>query len=206
MAMAGLILAGCKKQDTGRKGKWWWWWRRHRSRCRRCPLLSGRNRTYHRRPGGAVFFQVPRQAAAPNALPRRRRRSSGRTAVEMDPRPFQAQLDAAEALLLEARARLTLAGQELDRAGTCKKPPAPSPKRNCRAARAPSMSATGRTCKLALANAETARLNMEYCQVLSPITAAPASGLVDPGNVVKANDTAIRGDSRISIQSGLTSP
>jgi len=43
----------------------------------------------------------------------------------------------------------------------------------------------------AQANVDAAKLNVEYCEIRSPITGRTGKRLVDPGNVVKANEAAL---------------
>ncbi len=80
---------------------------------------------------------------------------TGDVLFTIDPRPYQAQLDAAEANLANAKAALALAKSQLQAA------------------------------------VETARLNLEYCTIRSPINGWAGQRLVDLGNVVTANTSAL---------------
>jgi multidrug efflux system membrane fusion protein len=107
----------------------------------------------------------------------------------IDPRPFQAQLDAAEATLAQAKAALSLAKTELARAGELIKTKAVSQqeydtKRNA-------VEVADAQIRQNEAAVETARLNLEYTSIRSPIEGRTGHRLVDPGNVVKANDTQL---------------
>jgi multidrug efflux system membrane fusion protein len=107
----------------------------------------------------------------------------------IDPRPYQAQLDAAEATLAQSRATLSLAKSEFARAGELIKTKAVSQQEYD--ARKNAVEIADAQIKQSEAAVETARLNLEYTSIRSPIEGRTGHRLVDPGNVVKANDTQL---------------
>ncbi len=107
----------------------------------------------------------------------------------IDPRPFQAQLDAAEASLAQARAALALAKTEFARAQELIKTRAVSEQEYD--TRRNAVEVAGAQVKQGEAAVETARLNLEYTSIRSPIQGRTGHRLVDLGNVVKANDTSL---------------
>jgi multidrug efflux system membrane fusion protein len=107
----------------------------------------------------------------------------------IDPRPFRAELAAAEAALAQSKAALELARVELTRvAGLVEKKAAAQQELD-----------TGRNAVTVSearvqqnqAAVETARLNLEYTSLKSPIAGKAGRRLVDAGNTVKANETAL---------------
>jgi multidrug efflux system membrane fusion protein len=103
----------------------------------------------------------------------------------IDPRPYQAQLDAAEASASQARATLDLAKLDFARATVLLERKATSQQdydtyKN-------SLEVAEARLKQNLAAVETARLNLEYCSLRSPIDGRTGHRLVDLGNIVAAN-------------------
>jgi multidrug efflux system membrane fusion protein len=103
----------------------------------------------------------------------------------IDPRPYQARLDAAEATLVQAKAALELAKISFARVETLIGTKAISQqdydtKKNA-------VDVADGLVKQSQAAVETARLNLEYCSILSPIDGRAGQRLVDIGNVVDAN-------------------
>jgi multidrug efflux system membrane fusion protein len=103
----------------------------------------------------------------------------------IDPRPYQAQLDAAEASASQARATLDLAKLDFARAAVLLERKAISQQdydtnKN-------SLEVAEARLKQNLAAVETARLNLEYCSIRSPIDGRTGHRLVDLGNIVAAN-------------------
>jgi multidrug efflux system membrane fusion protein len=107
----------------------------------------------------------------------------------IDPRPFQAQLAAAQGTLAQSKAMLDFARIQVDRAAGLIQTKAIS-----------QLEYDQRKNALAVARAqvqqgeaavETARLNLQYCQIRSPIDGRAGRRLVDPGNVVKENETTL---------------
>jgi len=107
----------------------------------------------------------------------------------IDSRPYQAQLDAAEGALAQARAALALAKTEFARAGELITTKAVSQQEYD--ARKNAVEVADAQVKQGQAAVETARLNLEYTSIRSPIEGRTGHRLVDPGNVVKANDTQL---------------
>ncbi len=107
----------------------------------------------------------------------------------IDPRPFEAQLHAAQADLAKANAALNLARSQWSRAETLIQTKAISQEEYD--TRKNSVELAQAQVRQAAAAAETARLNLEYCSIRSPIDGRAGHRLVDVGNVVKANETPL---------------
>ena len=107
----------------------------------------------------------------------------------IDPRPYQAQLDAAQASLAQAKAAADLAKIQFDRyaelVGTkaISKQDYDTKKNTVDVDQAQIGSAE--------AAVETAKLNLEYCYIHSPIDGRAGARLVDVGNVVQGNITSL---------------
>jgi membrane fusion protein, multidrug efflux system len=107
----------------------------------------------------------------------------------IDPRPFQAQLNQSEANLAQAEAALSLAKVNFARVEAVSDPRAVSrqdydTKRNA-------VEAAEAQVKLNRAAVESARLNLEYCTIRSPINGRAGQRNVDAGNVVSANSGSL---------------
>lgn len=102
---------------------------------------------------------------------------------EIDPRPFQAQLDYAQAELERARARLAIARGNLERAEHLVEATAFS--REEYETRKAQFTEALATVRSAEANLEAARLNLEFTRVRAPITGRIGRELITPGNLVK---------------------
>jgi len=115
--------------------------------------------------------------------------SKGALLFVIDPRPFQAQLDSATASLAQAKAALELAkiqfarDQELVGTKAISKQDYDTKKNTVDVDQAQVESAQ--------AALETAKLNLEYCYIHSPIEGRAGARLVDVGNVVQANTTGL---------------
>jgi membrane fusion protein, multidrug efflux system len=107
----------------------------------------------------------------------------------IDPRPYQAQLDAAEASLAQAKAELDLARIQLARATTLIETKAISQQEYDLKKNAVDVAAA----RVAGSEAavETGRLNLEYCYIRSPIDGRAGQRLVDLGNVVAASSGSL---------------
>ena len=119
----------------------------------------------------------------------------GQLLFTVDPRPYQAQLDSAKAQLAETRAALDLAATQLKMYSSITDGRAVSEldletKRNTVAVDEAQVQA-------AQAALENAQLNLDYCYVHSPIDGRAGARLVDVGNVVQANTTALLSIQRI---------
>ena len=118
---------------------------------------------------------------------------TGDALFTIDPRPYQAQLDSAEANLAQAKAVLDLARIECARDASLVETKAIS--RSEYDTKKNAVEVAEAQVRQTEAAVETARLNLEYCTIRSPINGRTGHRLVDPGNVVAAN-----GGSLLSIQ------
>lgn len=107
----------------------------------------------------------------------------------IDPRPFQAQLDSAEANLVQSRAALDYAKIEFDRVKDLVESKAIA--RQDYDSRKNAVDVGEAQVKQNEAAVESARLNLEYTSIRSPIDGRAGHRLVDIGNVVTANSTAL---------------
>ncbi len=107
----------------------------------------------------------------------------------IDPRPYKAQLDAAQASLQQAKAGLDLAriqfarDQELVGTRAISKQDYDTKKNTVDV-----MEAQIESAKAAI---ETAQINLDYCYIHSPIDGRAGARLVDVGNVVQTNTTSL---------------
>jgi multidrug efflux system membrane fusion protein len=107
----------------------------------------------------------------------------------IDPRPYQAQLDQAEANVAQAEAALSLAKVNFARVEKVSDPRAVS--RQDFDARKSAVETAEATLKQNRAAVENARLNLEYCTIRSPINGRAGQRAVDVGNVVSANNCSL---------------
>ncbi len=113
----------------------------------------------------------------------------GQLLFVIDPRPFKAQLDSAQATLSQAKAALDLAkiqfGRDQELVGTraISKQDYDTKKNTVDVAQA--------QVEAAQAAIETAQINLNYCYIHSPIDGRAGARLVDVGNVVQANTTSL---------------
>ncbi|HTZ48104.1 MAG TPA: efflux RND transporter periplasmic adaptor subunit [Verrucomicrobiae bacterium] len=113
----------------------------------------------------------------------------GQLLFVVDPRPFKAQLDAAKATLQQSTAALDLAkiqferDQELVGTRAISKQDYDTKKNTVDVVQA--------QIEAAKAAIETAQINLDYCYIHSPIDGRAGARLVDVGNVVQANTTAL---------------
>jgi len=113
----------------------------------------------------------------------------GQLLFTIDPRPYKAQLDSATAQLAEAKATLDLANTQMKMYESIAGTRAVSQldyetKKNTVAVDEAQVEA-------AEAAVENAKLNLDYCSIDSPIDGRAGARLVDAGNVVQANTTAM---------------
>jgi len=107
----------------------------------------------------------------------------------IDPRPFRADLDRAEAALLRDKVQLANAEREASRQAELLKSGGVSQGVYDQArTTADALAAAARADEAAV---ETARLNLEYCSIRSPIDGRAGECLADAGNMVKAGDAAL---------------
>jgi len=113
----------------------------------------------------------------------------GQILFVIDPRPYKAQLDSAQATLAQAKAALELAkiqfarDEEVIGTRAISKQDYDTKKNTVDVDQA--------QVDAAEAALETAKLNLEYCYIHSPIDGRAGARLVDIGNVVQANSTAL---------------
>jgi multidrug efflux system membrane fusion protein len=100
----------------------------------------------------------------------------------IDPRPYQAQLDSAQAGLARNQADLELARMEFGRVETLLK--SDSISHQDYDARKSAVAVSEAQVRLGRAAVETAKLNLDYCFIRSPIAGRVGQRLVDSGNVV----------------------
>lgn len=120
----------------------------------------------------------------------------GQLLFVIDPRPYKAQLDSAEATLAQNKAALDLAkiqfsrDQEIINTRAISKQDYDTKKNAVDVGQAQVQAAE--------AAVETAKLNLEYCYIHSPIDGRAGSRLVDVGNVVQANTGSLLSIDRIN--------
>jgi multidrug efflux system membrane fusion protein len=107
----------------------------------------------------------------------------------IDPRPYRAQLDAAVATLAQARAALDLAKIQFVRAGNLRQTKAIAQQDYDTRKNAVDVSVA--QVEQSQAAVETARLNLDYTSIRSPINGRAGHRLVDLGNVVTANSGSL---------------
>ena len=113
----------------------------------------------------------------------------GQLLFVIDPRPYKAQLDSAQANLAQAQAALELAkiqfarDQELVGTRAISKQDYDTKKNT--------VDVNEAQVEAARAAIETAQINLDYCYIRSPIDGRAGARLVDVGNVVQANTTSL---------------
>jgi multidrug efflux system membrane fusion protein len=112
---------------------------------------------------------------------------AGQTLIEIDPRPYQAALDLAQATLEHDQALLANAKVDLERyQGLVKTHSIPSQQLDTQVALVAQYQAT---IKQDQASIENAQLQLTYSKITAPITGVLGLRLVDPGNIVHASDS-----------------
>jgi multidrug efflux system membrane fusion protein len=107
----------------------------------------------------------------------------------IDPRPYQAQFNQAEANLAQAQATLSLAKVTFARVESVSDPRAVS--RQDYDTKKSAVEAAEALVKQTRASVENARLNLEYCTIRAPINGRAGQRSVDAGNVVSANSGSL---------------
>jgi len=120
----------------------------------------------------------------------------GQLLFVIDPRPYKAQVDSAQATLAQAKAALDLAKIQFARDEKVIGTRAISKqdydtKKNA-------VDVDQALMEAAEAALETAKLNLEYCYIHSPIDGRAGARLVDVGNVVQANTTPLLSIQRLN--------
>jgi multidrug efflux system membrane fusion protein len=110
----------------------------------------------------------------------------GDVLVEIDPRPFQVQLEQAEGQLAKDEATLANARVDLARYETLLSQNA-IPEQQVATQRA-TVKQDEATIKSDQAQIDSAKLNLVYCHITAPATGRVGLRLVDPGNIVHASD------------------
>jgi len=113
----------------------------------------------------------------------------GQVLFTIDPRPYQAHLNAAEANLAQAKAQLDLAKINFDRVASVSDQRAVS--RQEHDAKKNAVEVAEAQVKQNQAAVETARLNLDYCTIRAPINGRAGQRLVDAGNVITANNGSL---------------
>lgn len=112
---------------------------------------------------------------------------AGDLLVEIDPRPFQVQLEQAEGQLIKDQATLDNARVDLDRYQKLLAQNA-IPEQQLATQKATVVQAEG-VVKTDQGQIDSAKLSLVYCNIRAPITGRVGLRLVDPGNIVHATDT-----------------
>jgi multidrug efflux system membrane fusion protein len=115
--------------------------------------------------------------------------TTGQTLFTIDPRPYEAQLNAAEANLGQAKAALDLAKINFARVESVTDQRAVS--RQDFDAKKNAVAVAEAQVKQNEAAEQNARLNLDYCTIRAPITGRAGQRLVDLGNVVTANSGSL---------------
>jgi len=113
----------------------------------------------------------------------------GQLLFTIDPRPYQAQLNQAEANLAQAQATLGLAKINFARVENLSDPRAVS--RQDYDTKKSAVDSAEALVQLNRAAVENGRLNLEYCTIRSPINGRAGQRAVDIGNVVAANSGSL---------------
>lgn len=119
----------------------------------------------------------------------------GQLLFVIDPRPYKAQLDSAQANLAQTKAALELAKIQFSRDQEIIGTRAIS--RQDYDTKKNAVDVNEAQVAAAEAALETAKLNLEYCYIHSPIDGRAGARLVDVGNVVQANNTALLSIQRV---------
>ena len=113
----------------------------------------------------------------------------GQVLFTIDPRPYEAQLALAQANLAQAKAALELAKINFDRVASVTDQRAVA--RQDYDAKKNAVDVADAQVKQNQAAVESARLNLDYCTIHSPINGRAGQRLVDLGNVVTANSGSL---------------
>lgn len=115
--------------------------------------------------------------------------TKGQLLFVIDPRPYQAQVDSAEATVAQAKANLELAKIDFARDASLVGTKAIS--RQDYDTKKTTVDVDEAQVEAAQAALETAKINLDYCFIHSPIEGRAGARLVDVGNVVQANATSL---------------
>jgi RND family efflux transporter MFP subunit len=113
----------------------------------------------------------------------------GDVLFEIDPRPFRAEFDRADASVHQSEANLHTLTSNFKRANSMFTRGAIGQEEYDKIVG--DRDAMAAQVKLATAQRDTAKLNLDWTKVLSPLGGRISRQLIDPGNLVKADDTAL---------------
>jgi RND family efflux transporter MFP subunit len=113
----------------------------------------------------------------------------GDTLFEIDPRTYQADFDRADANVRQAEANLKTLQSNFTRANSMFARGAIGQEEFDKIVG--DRDAMAAQVKLAIAQRDTAKLNLDWTKVVSPLSGRISRQLIDPGNLVKADDTAL---------------
>jgi multidrug efflux system membrane fusion protein len=114
--------------------------------------------------------------------------TAGQVIIEIDPRPFQVQLELAQATLAHDQAVLNNAKVDVERYTMLRKTDAiPKQQLDTQIALVAQYEAT---IQQDAANIDNAKLQLAYAKVTAPISGVAGLRLIDPGNIVHASDAA----------------
>lgn len=108
---------------------------------------------------------------------------------EIDPRPYQAEVDRTDSTYAQAEARLRSADTEFQRTSALLRRGSVTREEYDLDAEALAEARAG--LGIQKAARDLARLNLEFTKVRAPITGRIGRGMVDPGNLVQADDTML---------------
>jgi multidrug efflux system membrane fusion protein len=111
---------------------------------------------------------------------------AGDLLFEIDPRPFQVQLEQAQGQLAKDQAMLANARVDLERYQTARE----AVSRQQLDTAAATVKQFEAAVKIDQAMVDGAQLNLTYCRITAPLTGRIGLRIVDPGNVIHATDTA----------------
>lgn len=114
---------------------------------------------------------------------------AGQILFAIDPRPYRAQLNSAQANLAQAKAELDLARINFERVASVSDPRAVS--RQDYDAKKNAVAVAEAQVQQNQAAVEAAQLNLDYCTIRAPINGRAGQRLVDIGNVVNANGSVL---------------
>jgi RND family efflux transporter MFP subunit len=113
----------------------------------------------------------------------------GDVLFEIDPRTYQAEFDRADANVRQAEANLRTLQGNLSRGNEMFSRKAIGQEEYDKIQG--DRDAMAAQVRLAIAQRDTARLNLEWTKVVSPLSGRISRQMIDPGNLVKADDTAL---------------
>jgi RND family efflux transporter MFP subunit len=114
---------------------------------------------------------------------------SGQVLCEIDPRPYEAERDRAEGNVIQSRGRLKRFEEEYERAKGLHNKGVLSKEEMARVTG--DLTEARGMVKVNEAALELAELNLEFTKVKAPISGRISSRAIDPGNLVKTDDTSL---------------